>query len=92
MAGWGLDASGVPVPETFGSIPPDDLEPDVLAELAAVLQTHGKRWVIIGPCLDGGWYAAPRQDRGGARVPGTNLADLDRNLHAREHKGREHKG
>jgi hypothetical protein len=92
MAGWGLDENGAPVPETFGSIPPDDLGPDLLAELTSTLRTHGKRWVIIGPCLDGGWYAAPRLDRGGACVSGTSLADLDHNLHAHEHKGCEREG
>jgi hypothetical protein len=84
MPGWGLDAAGTPVPETVGSIPPDDLGPEVLAELAELLRICGERWVPIGPCLDGGWYAAPRHDRGGARVQGSNLAELRRNLHARE--------
>ena len=85
MAGWGLGADGVPVPEKVGSIPPDDLGPEVMAELTALLRTYGDRWVPIGPCLDGGWYAAPRRDRGGTRVLGTSLADLSQNLHAREH-------
>jgi hypothetical protein len=84
VAGWGLDAAGVPVPERVGSIPRDDLGAVVMAELTALLRVYGDRWVPIGPCLDGGWYAAPRHDRGGPRVLGSTLAELGRNLHDRE--------
>jgi hypothetical protein len=84
VAGWGLDGAGVPVPETVGSIPRDDLGPAVMAELTELLRVYGDRWVPIGPCLDGGWYAAPRHDRGGPRVLGRSLTDLGRNLHNRE--------
>jgi hypothetical protein len=85
MPGWGLNSAGVPAAERVGSLPPADLDPGVLAELTELLGIYGDRWVPIGPCLDGGWYAAPRHDRGGARVQGSNLAELRRNLHAREH-------
>lgn len=85
MAGWELDAAGAPVPEKVGSVPPDHLDPELMAELTELLRVYGSRWVPIGPCLDGGWYAAPRHDRGGARVLGSNLADLSQNLHIREH-------
>jgi hypothetical protein len=82
---WGLDATGVPGPERVGSIPRDELSPAVLTELAELLRVYGDRWVPIGPCLDGGWYAAPRQT--GVASASTSLADLCCNLDAREHGG-----
>jgi hypothetical protein len=83
---WRLDQAGQPVYEPGADLPVPDLDPALRAELAAVLREHQARWVIVGPCLDGGWYAAPRRDRGGARVPGRTLADLAGRLRDQGHR------
>jgi hypothetical protein len=50
------------------------------AELDAVLGKHGARWHIVGPCLDGGWYAWPRGHDEAPRVLAPTLAELDNAL------------
>jgi hypothetical protein len=84
MCAWRLGHNGEPAAESVGSIP-QELDPALRAELTGFLRVHGDRWVPVGPCLDGGWYACPLQDRGGPRVHGATLAELSRNIHAREH-------
>jgi hypothetical protein len=83
VCAWRLDHNGEPAAESVGSIP-QELDPALRAELAGFLRVHGARWVAVGPCLDGGWYACPLQDRGGSRVLGATLAELSRNIHTRE--------
>jgi hypothetical protein len=82
---WRLDHTGAPAPDLFNSLTADDLDPAVRAELTELLQVYDRRWMVTGPCLDGGWYAAPRFDQTAPRVLGATLAELRRNLHAREH-------
>ena len=55
------------------------------AELAELLEVYGRHWMITGPCLDGGWYAAPRHDQAAPRVLAATLTELGHNLHTREH-------
>ncbi|MGH3156808.1 MAG: hypothetical protein ACRDNF_09570 [Streptosporangiaceae bacterium] len=54
----------------------DDLGPAEQAELDEIVQAHGVRWVIVGPCLDGAWYAMPRRDDGAPRPEAASLAGL----------------
>jgi hypothetical protein len=56
-------------------------EPD---EAAAVIREYGPRWMIVGPCLDGGWYAWPRGDDTARRTLASSLADLGLKLKERE--------
>jgi hypothetical protein len=52
------------------------LDPAQRPELDALLDLHGERWVIVGPCLDGGWYAWPRGDATAPRIQAPSLAHL----------------
>jgi hypothetical protein len=64
----------------YSNVNLDRLGPDGRPELDAVLDRHGRRWVIVGPCLDGGWYAWPRGQDTAPRVLARTLAELDGKL------------
>jgi hypothetical protein len=84
---WRLNEDGKLGPDLFNRLSPDELDPVLRTELIELLQIYQRRWVVTGPCLDGGWYAAPRHDQTAPRVLASSLADLRRNLHAHEHRG-----
>jgi hypothetical protein len=46
------------------------------AQMDALLNEHGSCWHVVGPCLDGGWYAWPRGDVLAPRVMAASLAEL----------------
>jgi hypothetical protein len=52
----------------YSGINRDRIDVAQRAELDGILSVHGERWVIVGPCLDSGWYAWPRGDENGQRV------------------------
>jgi glycosyltransferase A (GT-A) superfamily protein (DUF2064 family) len=66
---------------------PDELDPALRTELIALLQIYQRRWVVTGPCLDGGWYAALRHDQTAPRLLASSLAELRCGLHTHEHRG-----
>jgi hypothetical protein len=84
---WRLNEDGELAPDLFNRLSPDELDPGLRAELTELLQIYQRRWVVTGPCLDGGWYAAPRHDQAAPRVLASSLAELGRNLHDHEHRG-----
>jgi hypothetical protein len=53
-------------------------------ELDALLDQHGAGWHVVGPCLDGSWYAWPRGDDEAERSLASSLADLGAKLKERE--------
>jgi hypothetical protein len=64
----------------YSNVNLDRLGPDHRDELDALLDRHGRHWVVVGPCLDGGWYAWPRTDDTAPRVLAPTLAQLDAKL------------
>jgi hypothetical protein len=58
--------------------------PEPPGEPPEVIRRYERRWVIVGPCLDGGWYAWPRRDETGARVQAASLDELGVRLGERE--------
>jgi hypothetical protein len=60
---WRLNEDGKLGPDLFNRLSPDELDPVLRTELIELLQIYQRRWVVTGPCLDGGWYAAPRHDQ-----------------------------
>lgn len=87
MCPWRLNEDGELGPDLFNRLSPDELDPALRAELIELLQIYQRRWVVTGPCLDGGWYAASRRDQTAPRVLASSLTELGRNLHAHEHRG-----
>lgn len=53
-------------------------------QLDALLDEFGPRWHVIGPCLDGSWYAWPRGRDEAPRVRAPDLAALGVALKERE--------
>ena len=52
-----------------------------MPEAIRVLQ---QRWMIVGPCLDGGYYAWPRGDDNAPRVLARDLDELATKIKERE--------
>lgn len=48
----------------------------VREELDALLDKHAG-WRVVGPCMDGGWYAWPRGDDQAERVRAPSIPELD---------------
>jgi transcriptional regulator with XRE-family HTH domain len=44
--------------------------------LDTLLDEHGARWHVVGPCLGGGWYAWPRGDDNAPRAVAGSPAEL----------------
>jgi hypothetical protein len=58
--------------------------PEPAGETPEVIRRYQRRWMIVGPCLDGGWYAWPRGDDTAPRVQAESLAELGDRLAERE--------
>jgi hypothetical protein len=48
----------------------------VRQDLDALIDQHGAQWHVVGPCLDGSWYAWPRGQDNAPRVLAASLPDL----------------
>jgi hypothetical protein len=48
------------------------------------IQVLQQRWMIVGPCLDGGYYAWPRGDDNAPRVLAGDLDELATKIKERE--------
>ena len=68
------------MPEPGEGILPSDPPATGPDEQAEIIRRHRERWVIIGPCLDGGWYAWPRGDETAPRVQAASLPELSTKL------------
>lgn len=63
------------MPEPCEGIRLDDLDEAQRAELFEIIRRYRERWVIVGPCLDGGWHASPRGDDTAPRVQASSLPE-----------------
>jgi hypothetical protein len=61
------------MPEWGAALDLDALDSADRAVLIEIIRVYRERWVIVGPCLDSGWYACPRHDETLQRV---NVASL----------------
>jgi hypothetical protein len=55
-----------------------------MAEMPEVIRGYQLRWWIVGPCLDGGYYAWPRGDDNAPRVLARDADELAAKLAQRE--------
>jgi hypothetical protein len=55
-----------------------------MPELPAEIRDIQTRWHIVGPCLDGDYYAWPRGDDNAPRVLASDLAELAVKIKERE--------
>lgn len=60
----------------------DEDEPKLPDHLASWWAKHGERFHVVGPCVDGDYYAWLRGEPFGARIFGEDMADLIANLRA----------
>jgi hypothetical protein len=72
------------MPEWGAGLDLDDLDSADRAALIEIIRVYRQRWVIVGPCLDNGWYAYPRHDQTIQRVLAANLPELNARLRERE--------
>ncbi|MGH3158982.1 MAG: hypothetical protein ACRDNF_20750 [Streptosporangiaceae bacterium] len=55
-----------------------------MPELPEVIRVLQARWMIVGPCLDGGYYAWPRGDDNAPRVLARDLDELATKIKERD--------
>jgi hypothetical protein len=76
--------SGLPMPESWMyTAHQRELTGPLRDELDELLDEHGASWHVVGPCLDGSWYAWPRGHDDAPRLLAPTLAELGIKLKGR---------
>jgi hypothetical protein len=86
MNAWRFTDTGEPAGAHPCPGDPTTLTPTQRTNLIQALHAHQDRWLITGPCLDGGWYAIPRHDKSQLWPTGSTLPDLTHTLDQHRHR------